>query len=330
MLGLGASRGLRFERPELGLTAFLVLDSTVLGHAAGGIRTRAYNSPEEAALDAAALARAMTLKCAIAGLPSGGGKMVVVDRPELRRQEAFAYLGERIDELGGAFRTAGDLGTTREDLQAVASRTEYVSLDEAGLTAAVARGLRGCIEACARMRGLSELDGLRIAIQGCGGIGGAVARELATAGAKLMVSDIDDARAAALAADVKGEVVDPSEILAAAVDVLAPCAVGGVIGEDTAERISAWAICGAANNIVASRAAGEALRHNRILFVPDMIASAGAIVLGVCRDYEGLDPEPMIAALGDTAYTVMQDAERSGRTPQAMAEERARARIAAG
>ena len=164
-----------------GLEAILAIDDVTLGPAAGGVRTRAYRSPDDALADAAALARAMTVKCALAGLAAGGAKCVVLDHAGLDRARGFRVLGERIAELGGVFRTAGDLGTSAADVAAMASRCPWVHTDETGLAAAVAHGLLRCLETCAALRGVG-IAGLRVAVQGAGSIGAAVARRLSAAG----------------------------------------------------------------------------------------------------------------------------------------------------
>ncbi|HEU5055883.1 MAG TPA: Glu/Leu/Phe/Val dehydrogenase dimerization domain-containing protein, partial [Kofleriaceae bacterium] len=170
-----------------GLRAAIAIDSTALGPAAGGVRTRGYPSFADAQADARALARAMTLKCAVAGLDAGGGKVVVWDHGAWDREAAFERLGEAVEALGGAFRTAGDLGTSAADLAAMARRCRHVHLDETNLAASVARGLLGCAEAClARRR--AAWDGLRVAVQGAGAIGSACARAFAARGARLLVA----------------------------------------------------------------------------------------------------------------------------------------------
>jgi leucine dehydrogenase len=166
-------RQLEWRDAASGLEAILVIDDDTLGPAAGGVRTRSYPSLAEARADAAALARAMTIKCALAGLDAGGGKCVVLDHPGLDRPRAFAELGARIAELGGGFRTAGDLGTTDADLAAMASTCAWVHAGS-DLAGAVARGVVRCIEACAAVRGV-PVAGLAVAIQGCGAIGAAAA-----------------------------------------------------------------------------------------------------------------------------------------------------------
>ena len=318
------------DRPS-GLLAFLVLDDLTLGPAAGGVRTRSYATQVAAIEDAIQLARAMTVKCALAGLDAGGGKVVVLDHPRLDRARAFARLGEFVEELGGTFRTAGDLGTTAADLAIMAQHSRFIHTDELGLAEATARGVLRAMEAAAAVhRGDGSVRGLRVAVQGAGAIGAAVARELIAAGAEVWIADVVKARAEQLAAELSAKVADAEDVIAMDVDVLAPCAVGGVITGETARQLRAWAVCGAANNILASPQAGEALYQRRILFVPDPIASAGAVIAGIGRSLMNLeDPTPLIDRLGATSREVLEDALSRGIPPAKVAAERARARIEA-
>jgi leucine dehydrogenase len=282
---------------------------------------------EAAVDDACRLARAMTIKCALGGLDAGGGKCVVIDHPGLDRPAAFAALGDRFEELGGLFRTAGDLGTTAADLAAMAARCRYVHTDESGLATSVARGLLRCVEACAEVRG-TPVDRLSVAVQGAGAIGAAVCRVLAGAGARVVVADIDGAQAARIAGEVGGSVGEPGSILASDVDIVAPCAVGGVIDRAAASALRAWAVCGAANNILSDDGAEDELVRRQILFVPDVIASAGAVVDGIGASVMGLvDRAPLIDRLGATARELLLEHRRSGRPFTEIAEMRARARL---
>ena len=329
MLDLEVDRVVLWRDAASGLEAILVIDDVTLGPAAGGVRTRAYPSPGDALADAAALARAMTLKCALAGLAAGGAKCVVLDHAGLDRARGFRVLGERIAELGGLFRTAGDLGTTAADLAAMASRCPWVHTDERGLAAAVAHGLFRCIEACAALRGVA-VPGLRVAIQGAGSIGAAVARRLSAEGARLIIADVDATRARAIADETGATVGDPAAILAAPVDVIAPCAVGGAIDVAVAQAMRAWAVCGAANNLLASPEAEDALIARGVLLVPDVIASAGAVIEGIGRTVMQLaDRAPLIDALGTTARRVLDESRLTGARPSAIAQQMASARIAA-
>jgi leucine dehydrogenase len=324
----GLPRALFLSDPPSGLRAVIAIDDVTLGPAAGGVRTLPYSSVDAALRDAAALARAMTLKCALGGLAAGGGKAVVMDHAGLDRDRAFEVLGARVEELGGLFRTAGDLGTTRADLQAMARRTSYVHTDEDDLSRAVARGLLRCLEACAERRG-REVASLTVAVQGCGAIGGAVARALREAGATILVADVDGARAAELAEEVGARVVEPHRILVADADVLCPCAVGGVVGPDLAASTRASIVCGAANNTLSSPAAAATLHARGVLHVPDVIASAGAVVAGIARTVMGVeDPTTMIDGLGATAAAVLDESERTNTPTPAVAASLARRRIA--
>ncbi len=313
----------------VGLRAILVIDDCTLGPAAGGIRTRAYDSLAEAVDDAAELARAMTLKCSLGGVAAGGAKAVLLDHPGLDRGAAFERLGRFVAELDGHFITAGDLGTTAADLERMAACCEHVHTGEADLAAAVARGLLRCVEACAVVAGVAGVAGLRVAVQGVGAIGGAVSRALAAAGAELFVADIDGDRAADIAGELAASVLEPGDVLTADVDIICPCAIGGVVTADVAASMSAWALCGGANNIVAGAEAARCLHRRGILHVPDIVSSAGAVVDGVGEMVMGLaDRSALIDALGTTARELLEDSKRLDRPTGELAEERAWARIA--
>lgn len=323
----GAERSLFFSDRDSGLRAVVVIDSLALGPAAGGVRTRRYGTVEAAVDDARRLARAMTMKCALSGLDAGGAKCVVLDHPGMDRRRAFHELGRRVQELGGLFRTSGDLGTTAVDLERMAQTCDYVSTDEASLASSVARGLLRCVEACAALR-RREVAGLRVAVQGAGAIGATVCRTLAAAGATIVVADVEAPRAEIVAGEVGGEVVPPEAIISADVDVVSPCAIGGVIDVAAVESMKAWALCGAANNILAEPAAAGLLGTRGILYVPDVLASAGAVIDGIGKTVMGLsDRTPLIDRLGDTARDILEEAMDSGRDAEEIARRRARARL---
>ena len=331
---LEVERCLLWQDPRSGLRAVVVVDDVSLGPAAGGIRTRGYPDWVAALRDAAALAQAMTLKCALAGLRAGGCKIVVLDAPSMDRPAAFERLGCLVDELGGLVRTAGDLGTTEADLQHAARHTRFVHLGEEGLASSVARGLLRCVEACLWQHNGTQprdLGGLRVAVQGCGAIGAAVAEALHTAGASLVLADLDERRARELAGRLaRADVIDPAAVLSAEVDVVAPCAVGGVVTHEVASSLRAWAVVGAANNVLADGEVARRLAARNVLLVPDVIASAGAVIDGIGRTVMGLDDRtPLIDALGDTALAVLRQAQQQGKTTTEVAAEMARSRLQA-
>ncbi len=324
----GGARVIVVADEPSGLHAFIAIDNTTLGPAAGGVRTMRYPSAKDALTDALRLARAMTIKCSLAGLDAGGGKAVVLLHDGLRRDAAFKRLGQVVEELGGIFRTAGDLGTTAVDLHTMASSSRYIHTDERNLAAAVGRGILRCIEACAAVRGVAS-SGLVVAIQGAGSIGSSTARALATAGMHVLIADIDEERAARVASEIpNARVVHPDRVLFERVDVIAPCAMGGVITDDVARTMHAWAVCGGANNALASAEVAHVLAARGVLHVPDPIASAGAVIDGIGRSVMNLvDTTPLIDRLGDTTREVLEEAASTGKTPMEVAEKRARRRI---
>ncbi|HJQ35974.1 MAG TPA: Glu/Leu/Phe/Val dehydrogenase dimerization domain-containing protein [Thermoanaerobaculia bacterium] len=310
------------------LRGFLVIDDTSLGPACGGVRIAAYPNLSSALGDCLRLAHAMTIKCALAGLPAGGGKVVVIDHPALDRRRAFRELGARIEAMHGAFRTAGDFGTTCDDLAAMAETTRYVHCSEERLAAAAGRGIVLAASAAARMRGHDSLEGLRVAVQGCGTIGSAAARAFRDAGARLFVSDCDGYRCVTVAHEVGAVAVDADEILELDADILVPCARGGVIDAAMAPRIRAWAVCGGANNIVADDESERTLVERGIVFVPDVVSSAGAVIEGIGESVMGLaDRTPLVDAIQETTRSVLARSMQTGELPSHVAESIALARI---
>ena len=317
------------HRPS-GLKAVIAIDSTVLGPAAGGVRTRAYPSFADAVADARALARTMTHKCALAGLAAGGGKAVVWDHGAWDRPAAFEQLGEAVEALGGRFRTAGDLGTSAADLEAMARRCRFVHTGEVDLAAAVARGLVACVGACLSRRGVDWRQ-VRIAVQGAGAIGSAAARAFAARGAELVVADLVAVRAARLAGEVGGAVVVPDQLLAADLDLLVPCGTGGVLTAAAVRSMRAWGVVPAANNAVADREAGQLLAARRVLHVPDVVASAGAVIEGIGRTVMGLgaaERERLIDRLGDLAGEILARSAAEWCPADEIAEALARSQLA--
>lgn len=330
MEGSGAHRVLALRDGESGLRAFLVMDDVTLGPGCGGIRTQIYPSESDALADAVKLARAMTLKCAIAGLPAGGAKTVVLDHPGMKRAQAFRRLGGYIEDLGGMYRSAGDLGTTLEDLKTAAQETSFIDTTGERLGAATAVSVLNCLRACAQIVRQKSLAQVSIAVQGCGLIGAGVARMASDAGARVFVADVDAARARSLAEQTGAQVLDAEAVLGADVDMVAPCAVGGVITEAVASTMKAWAICGGANNQIADSQASAVLQRRGITFMPDFLASSGAVIDGVARSVAKVDPQPLLEATYDTAIHILEDARASGRSTIEIAEQIARERIANG
>ena len=328
---MSQARTICVRDPACGLVAFIALDSLALGPAAGGIRTMAYPSEEAALDDARRLARAMTVKCAISGLEAGGGKAVVMAHPALNRRDAFLRLGEAIEELNGDFRTAGDVGTRAKDLANMAEATQWVHQDEDGLTEAVAHGLLACLESGVSQRRDLEWPELSVAIQGCGAIGSAVAHALSHVGMQVSVSDIVAERAERIAQRAHATPISPDAFWDTRADVISPCALGGVL---TAERAATLRgvriVCGAANNILADKDVEQRLQSAGITWIPDVLASAGAVVRGIARSVMQVDdPSAMIARLGTITTEVLEQAQAERRLASEVIETRVQERLSA-
>lgn len=276
-----------FRDERAGLKAIIALHSTVLGPAAGGCRDWQYASSEDALTDALRLSRGMSFKNALAGLPLGGGKAVLMrDGAEAPRAEKFAAFGRAVDSLGGRYVTAEDVGTRVVDMQEVARVTAFVS----GLSGTARRAggdpapktalgtFLAIREAWAYVANGATLTGVRIAVQGIGGVGYSLCKLLHEAGASLVVADTDAQRTTRAQLEFGADIVGVHEILSVPVDVLAPCAMGGVFDAHTIPALQARLICGAANNQLATAEDGARLRDRGILYAPDYVVNAGGII----------------------------------------------------
>ncbi|WP_246611151.1 Leu/Phe/Val dehydrogenase [Aquisediminimonas profunda] len=264
----------------------IAIHSTALGPAAGGCRLWHYESEKLLALDAVRLARGMSYKNAMAGLPFGGGK-AVLQRPAIpfNRKSLFKALASAVELLEGQYVTAEDVGTTVADMQLLRQHTRYVAgLDTPEGRAGgdpspwTAMGVFESMRAAVQQSFASNLKGLTVAVQGTGNVGGRLCRMLHEAGAKLLISDVDQSRCAKLAAELGATVVSPDNIVACDADILAPCALGGVLNEESIPSIKAKFICGGANNQLRSEADGNRLREMGIVYAPDYVVNSGGII----------------------------------------------------
>jgi len=313
--------------------AFVAIHSTRMGPAFGGIRLHAYPAPEDALRDALDLAQAMTLKCAMAGVPGGGGKTVIVARPDLDRAAAYRLVGRFVELMGGRYYTGPDVGTDAADLEVVARHTSYVARPGEGgpgpLAEPTALGVFAGISATARRLGFDDLDGVAVAVQGLGDVGYRLSEMLRSAGARLIVADLRGERAARAADELGAEVVSVDDVAFAACDVFAPCALGGVIDEGVAARLRARAVAGSANNVLADAATGAAMFERGVLFAPDFVINAGALIHGALYHIDGASPPPArIEAIGDVVGEILDRATRERCPPEVLAERMARRRVA--
>ncbi|NIH87117.1 Leu/Phe/Val dehydrogenase [Amycolatopsis granulosa] len=314
-----------------GLSSVIAIHDTTLGPSLGGIRMRRYPDQAAAAADAKRLAEAMTYKSALAGLDLGGGKSVInADPAAPGRNELLLAHARHIQSLGGRYIPAVDMGTTVADLRLVGTVVSTVSSslrDPSDFTAlGVVAAIRGAVQAT-EGRGLS---GLRVGIQGLGHVGRQIADLLADEGVKLVVADIDDRRAREVRARTGAAVVPPSDILLADVDVLCPCAAGGVVDAELAKTLTARYVIGAANNVLADPALAATLRTRDIVHVPDFVANAGGLI-ACAAEVRGDDSDLLhrVAAIGDTTENLLRAADRRGQDTVSVAVQLAEERIAA-
>ena len=285
-----------FREQFSGLKAIIAIHDTTLGPAIGGVRMWKYPSEDEAIEDVLRLSFAMTLKAAGAGVNFGGGQAVIIGDPKKQRSEAlFRGVGRFIEGLGGRFIAAEDVGTTYEDMDYIRMETRYVvgipssrggSGDPSPMCAyGVIRG----IEACQEFRtGNDSLEGVKIAVQGVGKVGSAVVSMLIERGARVTIADIDPQAVEKIRNQYDVEVVSPDEIYSLDCDIFCPCALGGVINDQTIELLRCKVVAGAANNQLDKSRHGDLLDQKGIIYAPDYIINAGGLI-NVVDELEGYD-----------------------------------------
>lgn len=277
-----------FQDVDSGLKVIVVLHNTKLGPALGGCRLWEYVSEEDAIMDAVRLARGMTYKCAISGLPYGGGKAVVMGHPNKGNHSAiFRALGRFIDSLQGRYISGLDLGTTVADMDMIKIETSYVT-DVSGSIGATgnftaemtAYGVFLSIQASLNLVwGSNTLKDRTVAVQGLGKVGYFLCRYLKQSGAQLIVSDIDSLRVEKVIKEFDAQPVQPDDIYTQACDVFSPCALGGILSDVTLPQLRCAIVAGAANNQLAEPRHGEELQKLGILYAPDYVINAGGIIV---------------------------------------------------
>lgn len=321
-----------FNDQASGLNAIIAIHNTRLGPALGGCRCLVYDSSRAAIDDAIALARGMSYKAALAGLPQGGGKAVIMlPSGTIDRKALFRAFGDCVEQLGGRYITAVDSGTELSDLDEVAGRTSHVigtgqdGFDPSPMTA---RGVMAAIRSAANhCLGRDDLNGLHVAIQGLGHVGSNLAALLAEAGARLTVADKDPGRCAAVASQFDAAVVDSEAIFQTDCDVFSPCALGQVLNGDSIERLQCRVVAGAANNQLAHGSCGEQLRRRDIFYAPDYLVNAGGLIrLVLSRNGQQDQVEERVDAIADVLAEIIrrshEDDLPSNIVADRMAEER--------
>ncbi len=320
-----------------GLDAIIAIHSTHLGPAAGGTRFWHYRRPEDGLRDVLRLSRGMSFKNAMAGLPMGGGKAVILaDAQGSKTPAMLAAFGDAVDALGGAYITAEDVGISVADMVAVAGRTRYVSglPAEAGDAGGnpgpfTAMGIYLGIAAAVRHKlGRDSLEGVHVAVQGTGSVGGGLARLLARDRARLTLADADPRRAAALAAELGARTVAADAIMGVSCDVFSPNALGAILDEDGIARIDAPIVAGGANNQLAGPGHGALLAERGILYAPDYVINAGGIISVAVEYLARAEGRPgdinevrrRVAAIPDRLVEIWRESEAGGVTADRVAD----------
>ena len=321
---------------SVGLKAIIAIHNTSLGPALGGTRMWNYKTEEEALTDVLRLSKGMTYKAAAAGLNLGGGKAVIIGDPKTQKTEGlFRAFGQFVNSLNGRYITAEDVGTGENDMENVFMETPWVtgipkafggSGDPSPYTA---HGVLMGIKAAANEKfGTDSLRGMRVAVQGLGNVGSNLVKYLVEEGAKVIVSDIDQARVKFQHDAYKVEAVNPDQILGVECEIQAPCAMGAIINDETIGKLKCKVVAGGANNQLAEPRHGDQLRELGILYAPDYVVNAGGL-MNVFVELEGYSPERSFdktRKVYDNVKKVFELAKRDGigthTAADRMAEER--------
>jgi len=325
---------------ETGLKAIIAVHSTVLGPAAGGTRLWSYASDDEALHDALRLAQGMSYKNAMAGLKFGGGKAVIIKTADFDGSDAlYERYGEFVDQLNGDYVTAEDVGMSVDIMEKIARKTKYV----AGLSRQEGQaggdpspktsfGIFKGIEAAVRFKlGKEDVAGLTIAVQGVGHVGYYLCKFLHEAGAKLVVADIDESRVKRIADEFGGHGVALNDILTQEVDVIAPCALGAILNEQSIPKLQSTIIAGGANNQLETPADGQRLHDAGVLYAPDYVINGGGIINVACEFYRDATDEEVweqVAAIGPRLTGIFAESAASGLPTNVVADAQAKRIIA--
>ena len=332
-----------FSDAASGLSAVIAIHSTALGPAAGGVRFWHYANSDRAITDALRLSRGMSFKNAMAGLPMGGGKGVILAAAPGAKiaQAQLEAFGRAVESLGGRYVTAEDVGMSEASMKTIARETRHVS----GLPVAVgsaggdpgpstAMGVYLGVRAAAkRALGADDMRGVHVAIQGVGSVGGGLARLLARDGARLTLADVDAARAAALADELGARTVAADAILSLEADIVSPNALGAILTPASIAALRTRVVAGGANNQLATEAEGAALTARGVLYAPDYVINAGGII-NVGLEYLGAgdraEVEARIARIPERLVEVWDESDRTGDAASDVADRIARRLIGRG
>ena len=337
----GYERVARAEDAASGLRAYISVHSTRLGPSLGGMRLWPYATDDAALEDVLRLSRTMTYKSAVAGTGLGGGKAVIVADPKDKSEALFEAMGRFVDDFNGAYITAEDVNVGIPDLRAARRSTSHVtglSVEEGGGGNPRAATALGCFlgvgATLLEATGSAELAGKAVAVQGLGSVGYGLAEHLRRAGASLVVADVNPERLAGATAELGAEIVSPEDLYDVECDVLAPCALGGVLNDETIPRLRCAVVAGAANNqLLDEHRHGEMLRERAITYAPDYVINAGGVINISCElrpgGYDAELAERRVHEIPTTLARVFARARERRITTHAAAQELADAALSA-
>ena len=314
----GYERVLFGEDSGIGYRGIIAIHSTARGPAGGGTRFWNYRSDEDALTDVLRLARGMTYKNALAELPLGGGKSVIIgDNKDKDREKLFRAHGRFVNSLGGLYITGEDVGTGVADMEYIRQETPHVagihgrSGDPSPRTA---RGVFRAMQASSQHLWRSDdLSGKTIAIQGCGHVGYFLAGELHKVGVKLIVADVDQEKVGRVVSNFGATEVSPEEIYSIQADIFAPCALGGIINDQTIPQLKAKIVCGAANNQLLEPRHGDLLEKHGAIYAPDYAANAGGVIGGCCIEMLNWDEKATMKKVDAIYDTILRIFEIAGK-----------------
>jgi leucine dehydrogenase len=322
------------REPESGYHGVIAIHSSVLGPAVGGTRFWDYTTEDEALLDALRLSRGMTYKNALARLPLGGGKSIIIgDNKSAHRDKLLRAHGRFIATLDGSYTTGEDVGTTPADMEIIRQETKYVAGTPGGAgdpSPVTAYGVLRAMQAATKyLSGSDSLSGKTVSLQGCGHVGYYLARDLQAAGANLIATDVDSEKLSRVVQEFGAKAVAPDEIFSVVADLFAPCALGGILNDATIPKLRVSVVAGAANNQLLEERHAKMLAERDILYAPDYAANSGGVIHG-CTEILGWKPEQTskrVDEIYDTILTVFERAKAKGLSTHEAADQLAENRL---